>query len=132
MNRESQVVISPCTRNSPLNWPVPTGRSLRSTSARCSWGRVRNWPLATTLAERRLKVSRENFQHLYELLSLDSIAAVPLLCFTVSFFMLHQFGPVRTVSCIGSRSHAALSGRTGRVCTPALCHTLPIFTVLVC
>ena len=32
--------------------------------------------LATTLAERRLKVSRENFQHLYELLSLDSIAAV--------------------------------------------------------
>ena len=36
----------------------------------------KNKELATTLAERRLKISRENFQHLYELLSLDSIAAV--------------------------------------------------------
>lgn len=33
----------------------------------------KNKELATTLAERRLKISRENFQHLYELLSLDSI-----------------------------------------------------------
>ena len=64
----------------------------------------KNKELATTLAERRLKISRENFQHLYELLSLDSIAAV--LYYALQFLFsccinLDQYGQlvVFTKSC---------------------------------